>query len=712
MKKIILIAALLFNVLLIKLSAQNLDNMLIEKMDNVSMIIPEKCTPDDLIIVINSSIQDLVFESNMMPDSAMIVSYYPEANQYIICHPRIKFKLTVSGTNLETEDIDIFDLENTHSYRISANAATGQVTILTNPRNSTAIFDDFKDHAYSTNQPIKMVSGKYRVKIFKPQYQNVDTVVVFPRDAEKTYNIDLVPQFAQIRLNLNTDDKMPFLKAPVISIDTIPIQLDSYETEGKNLRSFFDGVEFLKFYEGNIIPLNEGNYNITIEAESYKPYKTSVVTQNGKTVNINVSLEPIYGFLTFMDKQFAEGATVYLDNQNVGNIPLYKFKTRVGTHKVRYEKKGFATLEPEYTATVSENLNTDVEVSLAVAKKVVFKSDPPKAEVLMDGVRIGFTPFPLLLSSGNHQLLFRKNGYAGEKFTKLINDQSPAEDSITIALRPVSPLTITSEEDGLDIKLAGINGLENIDLDTAMKTPALVMLPLGEYEITLKKSDKTVYKSTITNLKENKISRLPVYSRTSFQLLSGNFENKDHFEGSFGRIHIIPGTGLSTSVLNLDYNKTTVTVESGSYSIDYQFETLATYLIFLNWDWRVGGSVFRQLDINLLGRARYTPGLKIITLDIPRLDDVTMQSYFFGFEISTRISYLNLSFRYGRQIKTGHVNYWEMTNDDYYPESFTIKEARNIGTIGITFSSKASKSNNMLRLWQRPLIQTAAKKTH
>ena len=685
--------------------AQNLDNLLIEKMDNVSMVIPEECTPEDLIVVINSSIPELKFESNMLPDSEFIVTYYPLTNQYIICHKKIKFKLTVSGPNLQSDDIDIFDLDKTHGYTVSANIAKGQLTILSNPRNSIVIFDDFPNQPYSTNQPIKMVSGKYRVKIFKPQYLNVDTVVVIPRDAEKTYSIELIPQFARIKLNLATDDKLPFLKAPVIWIDSVRIDLDAYVKAGQNQRNFFDDVEFLKFYEGDIIPLKEGQYNITVEAESYNPYKTSVVAQNGKIVNITVSLEPIYGYVTFVDKQFAEGATVFIDDQMVGNIPLFKLKTRVGTHKVRLVKTGFIPLEEEYSVTVTEKQNTDFDVSMAVAKKIFFESDPTNAEVFMDGSRIGFTPFSIMINAGNHELVVRKNGYANEKLTRLINEQPPFEETVKLNLRAVNPLAIRSEEDGLKVKMFGTNELENIDIDTTLKTPTVMQLPYGKYKISLEKDYKTVYKSTVIHSPEiTRNFKLPVFSRTSFHWLTANYENQDNFEASFGRVMIFPKSGLSTSILNLDYRVANITVDSTTYSIDYTFQTLAPYVFFLNWDWRLGGSILRQLDINLLGRAKYTPGLRTLNVNIPQLDDVTMQNYFYGFEISSRLSYFNISFRYGRQYNIGKVNYWDETNDEFYPGTFAFNESRNVATIGITFNGRVNKTNNMLRLWQKPLI--------
>jgi hypothetical protein len=711
--KIEIIFLLLVTIFSAKVSAQNMETPTIERMENCGIVIPEQCTPDDMILIINSSIQNLRFESNMLPDSEFKVIYYGQANQYVICHPRMKFILSVSGVNLQSADIEVFNLERAQiCYRISANTTRGTVNIYTNPPNATVIFRELRDLVLSTNNPITNVSGSYRVNILKAQYLSVDTVIVIPSNAEKSYNINLIPQFSRIKLNLSTDDNAPFTKPPVIWIDSVKIELDALVTPGKNHRRWFDGVEFLQFYEDNMIPLNEGTHSIRIEAESYFPYKSSIDVQNGKITNLSVSLEPIYGYLTFIDKQMSEGATIFVDNQNIGKVPLLKAKTRIGNHKIRFEKPGLVSVEDEYSVLVNENQDTDLDVFMEVAKKIIFNSEPSNAEVLMDGKRIGFTPFSIIVTAGNHQLIVRKAGYAGEKLIKDVNEQTPDEETVTIKLRPIVPLTILSEEDGLLVKMKGTEDLENIEIDSTAKTPANMQLPYGKYKISLAKENKIVYKGTFEHSPDIlKRGKLPAYSRFSFHFLDGSFENKNNYEVSFGRASLFSGSGLSTAIINLDSRLTTVRVDSVGYSIDYTFKTMAPNIFFLNWDWRLGGSILRQLDVNLLGRAKYTPGLKAISLHMPKYTDVAMQNYFYGIEISSRLSWFNLSFRYGRQINIGKIHYWDITNNDFSKNSFLINESRNVGSIGITFNAKVNRSNNMLRLWNRPLFDLELRKS-
>ena len=699
--------------------SQNMETMYIEKMENVSMVFPAECTPEDLVIIINSSLQDLKFESNMLPSDEFTVIHNEIENQYIICHEKIKFKLTVSGTNLQSEDIDIFDLEKPLAYRISANIAKGKVNILTNPRNSTVIFPGLNNLVLSSNQPITNVSGKYKVNIVKAQYKNVDTTIVIPRDAEKTYNIDLIPLFSMIKLDLRADDNSTFQKAPTLWIDSTKIELDALIKPGTNLRSFFDDVEFNKFYEGNIIPVIEGNHKLKIEAESYVPFEKTIQVKNGKIFNLSVSLEPIFGYLTLVDKQFAEGASAYVDDQKIGQVPLFKLKTRVGLHKIRFEKAGYIPMSEDNSVVIEEKKVTDFDVSMFVARKISFETNPPYAEVIMDNNRIGFTPVTTIVNAGTHELLIRKSGFATEKISKRIDVNTTDEETEKIDLRPVIPIYLESEKEGLLVDIEGKEQNKSIEIEEKYITPTNIPLPYGKYLILLSDEKRVLYKGTINHKPEIlKRGKLPIYSKSTFHLLDGSiginqktgnlfgvkeFSDIDNFEASFGRIQVFPGTGLSSALINVDYKLISTD------SIDYK--ALAPNIFFLNWDWRLGGSIIRQIDFNFLGRAKYTPGLKLVKTNIPGFADVEMQNYFYGFEISTRLSYININFRFGRQINIGKLNYWKENDKTYLKNGIPL--SRNdewMGSIGITLNGKVYRSNNMLRVWNNPLFDPAKKK--
>lgn len=693
------------------LSAQNLQTMLIEKMENTSIVIPEQCSPENMIVVVNSSIQDLKFESNVLPNDQFIVTYNAQANQYVICHEKSKFKLMISGPNLQSEEIEIFDLEKPLVFRVTANTAKGSVNIITNPRNAMVIFPELGGSSFSTNQPITNISGKYKVNIIKPQYKTIDTTIIIPNDAEKTYNFNLTPQFTRIKLDLRTDDNMKFQKAPELWVDSSRINLEAMVKPGASALSFFDDVKFFSYYEGSIIPMPEGIHKIKISAESYNPFETTIQTKNGEIHNISISLEPIYGFITLVASNASEDANVFIDNQKIGKVPLFKYRTKVGKHVLRFEKPGYITESEEFPVEIFERKNTDFEVSMRAAKKVNVVSAPAAAEVLVDGARVGFTPISTVIYVGNHELLIRKNGYATERIIKVVKESNANEETLKFDLRANNLLEIKSEQPGLSVHISGKNENQNVLVEGEYKTPASIPLPYGLYKISLSDSKFTLYKSTIRHsIDRTKRDKLPVYSKSCFNTLELNMGKKqnsggptsvrtlddiDNLEFAFGRIHIFRGTGLSTALIDIDYKS----IKTDSIT----FKTIAPNVFLLNWDWRLGGAVMRQIDVNLLGRVKYSPGFQYLGKNTEHLADVKMLTYFLGFEVSTRLPIFNLNWKFGRQISKGELNYWDASLNGYKPLTLPDRDMW-VATLGITLNGRVYKSNNMLRLWHKPLI--------
>ena len=534
------IKCLVFSILMIitaqVFGQQALKTLKITKAEVKSTTVPVQCKPGNMIIIINSTVPDLKFESNMLADTEFMVSYNRDANQYYICHEKMKFILTVSCPNAPSKTIDIGELGKPIAYNVVLSVASSKLTIIADPKNAKVVFHDLNDLTKAANEPIVNLIGKFNVTISKPQYKTLDTVLVIPADSEVVYRINLVPLFSMIKLSLTTDGNIPFAKAPVLWLDSAKLQLDAVVTPGMNQRSFLNDVVYGQLYEGNIIPLKEGRYNVRIEADGYIPYKTTVDTKDGSVNYLSVSLEPLYGTLTFVDKKWAEGADVILDGQNLGKMPLGKIKSKVGRHVVSISKPGYSALQDVYTAVVTENKNTDVVLQMDLSRNINFTSDQNETEVFMDGAKIGSTPFSYVMHSGKHSFVMRKNGFATEKFYKAITESTVDGETVNLKPHPVYPLAIRSESDSLLIKLTGLNDLSNIVIDSTVRTPRALMVPYGKYKISLKNNWQTVYRSSLVHAANiGKREKLPNYSWMSFDALALNYTDQNDFEGAIGR---------------------------------------------------------------------------------------------------------------------------------------------------------------------------------
>jgi hypothetical protein len=309
---------------------------------------------------------------------------------------------------------------------------------------------------------------------------------------------------------------------------------------------------------------------------------------------------------------------------------------------------------------------------------------------------MGFTPLTQMMHAGYHNIQFKKSGYSSVRFIKHIDESSGEEETFHQVLLPSYPLNIVSEKEGLDIELLPLDN-KTIEIEGQYKTSDEILTPYGNYELTLKDDGRQTFKGKIKHREtRNQNLVVPSYSRTSFQYLTGDFVNIENFEASFGRSAIFPNSGLSTSLINVQYNVFEIN--------EVKYETITPFVFLLNWDWRLGGSIFNQLDVCVLGRVKWSPGLKITNFHLSDdYYDASMWSYFYGIEISSRINYFNLHIKIGKQIMTGEVSVWDTENEEYYTEGHPFNLDNFIISIGFTLNGKVYKNNNMLRLWKKPL---------
>ena len=410
-------------------------------------------------------------------------------------------------------------------------------------------------------------------------------------------------------------------------------------------------------------------------------------------------MEPVYGYITFIDEMNAEGAKIYINDQLVDSVPAFKIKARVGANKVRFEKPGFITPEDEYVVYVKEDENTDFSISMEVSRKVTFVTTPSRAEVFINDERVGFTPYTTLLAAGYHNILLKKSAYSSQKLVKYIDERSSIlSDTVKVKLLIKYPLKINSEKEGLDIKLIPLD-YKNLELNYSAKTQGEILVPYGHYELSLVDNGKITFKGKIDHNENRKQDRIiPSYSKTSFTYLTGDFISSDNYQASFGRACLFPAAGLSTSLVNVQvYNFNINNVE---------YKTLIPYVFLLNWEWRLGGSILRQLDVCVLGSVKWTPGLKIFDFHLDdEYYDASMWNYFYGIEISSRISFFNANIKIGKQMFNGTVNIWDNTTEEYDAAREIPVDVDNfIISVGVTITGKVFKSNNMLRLWRKPFV--------
>jgi hypothetical protein len=157
--------------------------------------------------------------------------------------------------------------------------------------------------------------------------------------------------------------------------------------------------------------LAPGSHIFTARAKGYADKDQSVDVKAGEQKVIKIDLAPgVSGPAgTLQVNAPAQGATVFVDGQTVGQTP-WASRVSAGDHSVVVDKEGFARYEQK--VTVAEGGTIAVTAELRPIGGLRFLSSPDGATVLLDGVPIGKTP--LVKSDvpvGEHVIAFRADGY-------------------------------------------------------------------------------------------------------------------------------------------------------------------------------------------------------------------------------------------------------------------------------------------------------------
>lgn len=689
------------------LNGQNLEKIAIEKAQPGTVVIPKECKPDNFIIVINSTLRDLVFNSSMLKDQDFLVIPDTVANQYIICHEKMRFKLIISGPNYYEEIIDIFNMDERYAFNVTSNTIKGTITVKTIPGNANITFKELNNEPRLSGKPVTLVADQYKVRISKRGYHDIDTTLLVSGNNSLVYNFDLVQDFPALKLELKTSDYVKFTEPPTLWIDTIQVGLEPIVDPTSKVGDFDMDLTYYLLYEGNIIPVPEaGSHKIKITADGFQPFEKVIYFEKGKSIPLSAELEPLYGFLSVRDVGKSEGASVFVDGKEIGQIPIFEHKLRIGNHEIRVKKNGYLPDRDDIPVRITDNQNSILEISMEIFRKVTIESSPPKADIFLNGKWIGFTSKTIELAAAYHTLLLKKSGYCTMKEELQIDDKTRNDDTLQVDLKKNEPITFNSEIDNLKVSLNGLDSLDHLYFETDILTGGKVSIPYGNYNVKIFNGSHSVFKGKFVYNEFCKGKAVfPCYSSLSFRLLAGDFINHNNFEISFGQANLFRGTGLSTSIANVQFFNKELELSDDQGVVNKQMvKMLIPSLFMMNWDFRTGGSLIRFLDVCALARIKYTPGFKVVNLGIKGYNDASVFSYFYGIEISSRLPYLNINCKMGMQNMTGTCHLYDSENKIYQNEGILFKVNQPVVSVGITLNGPIYGINNMIRLWNTPIL--------
>ncbi len=156
--------------------------------------------------------------------------------------------------------------------------------------------------------------------------------------------------------------------------------------------------------------LASGRHIVKFEKEYYFEYETSIEIEDGKTFEETFKLKPNFGLLSV--ESSPSGADVVLANENraIGRTPLREYKLPAGTYTVKVEKDLYEPYEMPVSLMIDGERRLEPTLKRKTGRLRV-KSDPPEADIYLDGKRRGQTPAMLTdVPTGECEIRIRKDG--------------------------------------------------------------------------------------------------------------------------------------------------------------------------------------------------------------------------------------------------------------------------------------------------------------
>jgi len=252
------------------------------------------------------------------------------------------------------------------------------------------------------------------------------------------------------------------LEKPKYNILTGPLSLTGEEPDGKKEISltmklalgvlkinsspeagasvYLDGVEMKEKTPVALENLKVGRYQVVVKKEMFLTANEEIVFNDNDTIQRTFQLKPNFGNVTVSAQP---DAVIYIDSMLIGK-GLYKNRIVTGVHTFEARKENVKYKKLIKTIQSGD----DVVVTLVVQTDqgcIDINSDPVKANVFINGVNYGRTPFiQKKIAIGTYQVRLEKEGY------ETLNMPIIVEEGITsphrVSLIPVkkAPVPIDS----------------------------------------------------------------------------------------------------------------------------------------------------------------------------------------------------------------------------------------------------------------------------
>lgn len=212
--------------------------------------------------------------------------------------------------------------------------------------------------------------------------------------------------------------------------------------------------------------LPSGKHMVEIVKELYKPYRTEIVVEDGKTKELPVEMEANFAHVIFEAEM---GVSIYINGKQEGMGRVAK-DLAFGLYEVETQMPNCRSVKETYEITSSMmNKTISLATPIPIMGSVRIESTPSDATVLVDGEEKDKTPCAFSLIIGEHLITLKADGYAITNKKIVVEEGKVTEVDVKLDQRPT--ITIKSNPSAASIYINGqYQGMSPLEIHLAKGT--------------------------------------------------------------------------------------------------------------------------------------------------------------------------------------------------------------------------------------------------
>jgi uncharacterized protein (TIGR02145 family) len=259
--------------------------------------------------------------------------------------------------------------------------AYGYISVKSQPESGAQVFVNGKLLSSSTPLTTEAIaSGEHTVQVVKEMFQPAVQKVTVTDGQTTPVTVQLQPNFAELSVNATAG-------ASIV-----------VNNEQKGLGS----------WSGR---LGAGVYSVEARLAKHRPAKQDIELTAGDKRSLDLKPAPIYGSLDVVSSP--SGATITIDGNEYGTTPNTLSRLLIGDYTVELSRQGYATVRK--TISIGEGTSAMINETLTNGREVSIRSTPSGADLFVDGVAMGKTPYTGSLTFGSRVLKIERGGKTAQK---------------------------------------------------------------------------------------------------------------------------------------------------------------------------------------------------------------------------------------------------------------------------------------------------------